>query len=813
MFKFSKTKKINKHLKKPLREGFVFIESMLGSKLNGELYFAVMRILKTTNKTIVISAYDKVAVKKMIEFDFYKTRIIFTNRKKRSYPMYLATSQYLISDVSFPRYFSKRCNQIYYNTWHGTPIKTLGVDIRNSRIFDITNVHKNFNDANKIVVNSEYLKTILRDKYLLPPENGKFLLSSYMKNNTLKDGDFLKTSSKSVLFMYTWRKGKRSDSQMLEKLVYIDKLLRNNPNIKKGDKFQYVSHHLSKNFAKSFFTKIKLKNKLKILSPVDSHISANEAINMFDTLVTDFSSVMFDGAYLEKNVVLDWSSVDFYQNERGLYQDVMDDLPFKKHYTISDAIDSLWKNNTTKSKTGLNLHDFNNKYSTYDYNYDSNNTWLDDMFSYELRSSASNENKSEYKDWTLFYPGTLNVNGMTTSAIATIERLLELGEKIILWIPNEYIKNISILAKYGIEESDNIKFIASTGSVKTSFFVKVAFKQLLENRKVPTFLSSKIDGFFLNEKNKLFGHKNFKRVIHFSGYEYYVAGVLGAMKSSEKIIYVHNDMYEEYKNRKNYKKHSIYKAYDTYDKIVFVSEYLMNKSISSYDFFKKNKDKVTFVNNPISERIYEELSKPTTMPSQISKTKSNEVMASKIKDTKAFKIISIGRYSNEKNQKLLLDQFTKLKDKNPDKKIVLILVGSAKHLNKDYFAKLAKIISKSKYKDDIYQFSNINVFSLLKYSHVLALPSTHEGFPMVNLEANLEGLHVISSNLPGNIEQYEKYSIGENFDLDIKDDLFTKLNKSFELFESGKFLRNQKMSLRDYNEKIDKQIKENLLGK
>ncbi len=45
------------------------------------------------------------------------------------YREYLATAKYLINNVSFPGYFTKRKEQIFVDTWHGIPLKTIGFDI------------------------------------------------------------------------------------------------------------------------------------------------------------------------------------------------------------------------------------------------------------------------------------------------------------------------------------------------------------------------------------------------------------------------------------------------------------------------------------------------------------------------------------------------------------------------------------------------------------------------------------------------------------------------------------------------------------
>ena len=43
----------------------------------------------------------------------------------------LTECKYLINNSTFPAYFIKKPDQIYVNTWHGTPLKYMGLDLEN----------------------------------------------------------------------------------------------------------------------------------------------------------------------------------------------------------------------------------------------------------------------------------------------------------------------------------------------------------------------------------------------------------------------------------------------------------------------------------------------------------------------------------------------------------------------------------------------------------------------------------------------------------------------------------------------------------
>ena len=52
--------------------------------------------------------------------------VYFIKKNTREYIKYLCSCKYLINNSTFPSYFIKKKRQIYINTWHGTPFKTLG---------------------------------------------------------------------------------------------------------------------------------------------------------------------------------------------------------------------------------------------------------------------------------------------------------------------------------------------------------------------------------------------------------------------------------------------------------------------------------------------------------------------------------------------------------------------------------------------------------------------------------------------------------------------------------------------------------------
>ncbi|MEG1733293.1 MAG: CDP-glycerol glycerophosphotransferase family protein, partial [Longicatena sp.] len=130
----------------PVNEQLVLLEAGQGKNLNGNM-FAIVREICTNKKWVdlkpifVVSKNNEEDAKKRFAYYGYQVELVIRNSDQ--YKRYLATAKYLLTDNSFPPYFLKREEQVYLNTWHGTPLKTLGKsDLKNA--LSLANIQKNY---------------------------------------------------------------------------------------------------------------------------------------------------------------------------------------------------------------------------------------------------------------------------------------------------------------------------------------------------------------------------------------------------------------------------------------------------------------------------------------------------------------------------------------------------------------------------------------------------------------------------------------------------------------------------------------------
>lgn len=330
----------------PIDDGLVLLEGGQGTNINGNM-FSMLRELCTNPrwsgyKTVFVVTENTLenAQRRMLFYGFDK--VILCVRGSREYCRYLATAKYLLTDNSFPPFFNKRDAQVYLNTWHGTPLKTLGKSDK-SNFASLANIQKNYLMSDYALFPNEFTKNVFMDDYdLRHIFRGEYFIANYPRNYVFYDShqaDEMKKrlgygDKKLYAYMPTWRgNGRTADTQLqldttLAILTELDEKLSD-------DTVLLVNLHfmLAKDIDCSSF---------KHIEYFSSDFDTYEILNACDGLITDYSSAFFDFAVTGRKIILFAYDKQEYLSSRGVYIP-FDSLPFPIVDTVDGVLQEMQK--------------------------------------------------------------------------------------------------------------------------------------------------------------------------------------------------------------------------------------------------------------------------------------------------------------------------------------------------------------------------------------------------------------------------------------------------------------------------------------
>lgn len=158
------------------------------------------------------------------------------------------------------------------------------------------------------------------------------------------------------------------------------------------------------------------------------------------------------------------------------------------------------------------------------------------------------------------------------------------------------------------------------------------------------------------------------------------------------------------------------------------------------------------------------------------------------KDT--FVIGNVGRFTEQKNQKRLIDIFYQIQKKEKNTALILIGDGELKDMNVIY--------SKKKGLKNIYFLGVRNdISSLMMAMDVFVMPSLYEGLPIVGVEAQASGLNLYLSNTIS--RETELLNSVTWFDLNEKDQDIVKKIRIETVSSEERLLRNYDIKKQGYD--------------
>lgn len=334
--------------KHPVKTGQALIESFQGKTVSDSPFYIARQIQDQVDKMyIATTEKNRKEHEQLLKVHGLENAVLVPVYSK-AYQMALATSEILVNNVTFPPYFIRRDEQVYLNTWHGTPWKTLGKKMKNG-IQDMSNIQRNFLQSSMLLFPNVFTKQRMMEDYnLINLFTGLSYTAEYPRNLVFHEQEITTAIKKRygsenlemIAYMPTWR-GLTSTS--LEIAGYAEELKK-------------ILQELDETLNDCQMLYVNLHSLVKDVIPIQGYqhircfpegVDNYEFLMGCDMLITDYSSVLFDFALTKRPVILFVYDAEEYARDRGMYLSV-DDLPFVKAVTLKQLQEYIAKQKTTE---------------------------------------------------------------------------------------------------------------------------------------------------------------------------------------------------------------------------------------------------------------------------------------------------------------------------------------------------------------------------------------------------------------------------------------------------------------------------------
>lgn len=674
-------------------------------------------------------------------------RVRFVTYRSARYFAALARSQYLVNNATFPAEFQKRDGQTYINTWHGTPLKTMGYDMPDGAFFS-ANTLRNFVAADVLLAQNPTMTRMYRESYKLDGIfSGRILETGYPRTDRQILDDSQREAALTVLraagipvdgrilvtYAPTWKgasfNSPRDDAEAL--LATVDALQQ-----RLGDGYAVA---LKAHQAVHRMVAEQAPGRL-----VPNDLPTNVVLGLTDVLITDYSSIFFDFLTTDRPILFFTPDEEDYARERGTSE--LGELPGATVRTVAELADAILA--APDPKIAERARRWRDEF-----------TPRDDGAAARRVVDAVFRDRSSHDDVVtvapsdrrslLLYLGGMRSNGITSSALNLLAHLDHSAFDVSIVIARPKSREQRMNASRIDARIRQFHLVGAPNSRKL-----VTIGSRVRGRLGPRWLNEPAwDGrLWSSEWRRVFGGARFDSVVDFSGYSRPWTQIILHSPPAVRAIWLHNDMAAEVhrtvggKRRMRHSLPAVFSLYSRFDRLVSVSRDLAAANAEALSGpYSAPRERFTSARNVIDDiGIVAKLGEPLFSASEFVDAESEAVtiprwareLSSHAPENRWF--VSVGRLSPEKNHARLLEAFATVHAEKPHTRLLILGDGPLRSDLEEQVVSLG--LSDSAFLAG----SLANPFPAMAAADCFVLSSNYEGQPMVLLEAAITGLPIVS---------------------------------------------------------------------
>ena len=708
----------------PICDNYILLQAYLAKKIDGNIFY-ILKYLTSNSRyanykiyLAVMGRYRK-GIQKKLEYSGISNVNIVTYSSDEHVRL-LASAKYLFTDFELPRFFIKKAGQIYTNTWHGTPLKTLGyAKTENKHI--LGNLQRNFVMSDYLLYPNEFTKSVmLRDFMLENLSDNSYILGGYPRNEIFFDdasreyvrSEMQLNEKRVYAYLPTWREKISKDIDIIND-AYLSFYLWEIDDRLTDDEIMYVNiHPLARNAAASL-----KRGDFKHIRSFPDEYETYVFLNIADVLVTDYSSVFFDFACTRRKIVLFPYDKEEYLIQRGMYFSI-DELPFPQVFDAESLVKEI------RSDKKYDDSEFLRKYNGFD-NPLASQRLCDFVVFGENKGLEVKKIPDNKKENVLIYGGSLKENGITSSLRALLNNVDLSKRNYYITFREDYVKKNS---KQLDTFNDNVNFFAHAPFHNLTVYDHVIFKLFQKGFIHANYYMKKCGKRLEEEFIRAYGNARFDTIIHFSGYGTEPI-LLYSASNRKNIIFAMKDMVSAAKAKKIRERTDVLQyAYKHYSKVAAADE----KIISSISEISKRNNILTVHNQidhkPILKR------RDLAEIDEFAALSPDEANFENIMRSFALKFVNIGIPFSEKGYDNLLKAFDRLISEGKTAYLIIMCENSPNGA----YENLRRQIDGMGAKNHIIPILGaLNSYSLFKACDYIIMSSYYVGMPAAFFKSDI----------------------------------------------------------------------------
>lgn len=647
------------------------------------------------------------------------------------YDRILATADILINNTSFVEYFHRREGQRYLNTWHGTPLKTLGKHI-GTGVLEHANVARNLLQCSDLVLPNEYTAEKLVNDYDVaalasfdisvigsPRLDSVITASDRAKRHVRKVLGLEMTglgAQRVVFYAPTWRGSASAKGQDLELALDTLRILAED----QKSVVLYRPHHL-----------VPVEDSPGLPSNVlivDESLDTYDVLCAADILVTDYSSLLFDFLATGRKVISYVPDLEHYRTERGLYiepWEIVDEVATTEA-ELRTLLREDWAGPSKRYESSKRRFAANEDGAV-------GGRVLDLLLGASATGVASKQSDQE-KTPLVFFESMIP-NGIRSSFENLCSQISNDNYDLVLALDAKSLEqNVDRLSGLG-NLPESVAVLGRIGSALNTLEERYAVERFSKNHgNVSKEIDELVNSGYRREFSRVFGRPSGANFIDFEGYSRFWSSLFsrGVPENCRSGVIVHNQMPREAEVRFPHLK-EIVGNYAHFDAVASVATSI---SDDNREFARSlgvsNADEMTVVHN--------------TLNVEAIRRSSNSESLWQRDDSDELRVVAVGRLSPEKNQTLMLEAIREVKTTHPNVSLKILGDGPSR-------SSLESLIISMGLAENVELVGFVdNPMPTIAGADVMAVSSLHEGQPMVILEAMCLGTPVVSTPVPGCVE-------------------------------------------------------------